>query len=64
MGEGGLGVERGINALGPGSERSLHVAGLSGISEPWLHIRIAQGNCSSNIAMLGSTPDQMNGDDL
>lgn len=53
-------MERGINALGPGSEKSLHVAGLGGISEPWLHIRLAWGNFSSNIDMLGPTPEPTN----
>lgn len=65
VGEGrASGMERGINALGPGSEKTLHVAGLGGISELWLHIRIAWGNFSSTIAMLGSTPCQMNWDAL
>lgn len=42
------------------SDKSDKVARLSDISEHWLHVRITWGNFSSNLDMLGSTPDPMN----
>lgn len=42
------------------AEKRDKMAGLSDISEPWLHIRITWGRFSSNIDMLGSTPESMN----